>query len=320
MTIMHRSGKLHNNADALSRMALPNDPSNPAWEEEDEERDMPVMGISSCDLSDEFFGGIEASYEANLNTVKLQKNLLSDKRDMSLETTLDPDWKEPFEAGKFSTISGILYHREKHTSVTLPRYLYLSESGSCQASSWLFYLIPHWSHPMVDCMTVREHLRQPCPSNFCWWCYTLLHMIIICNHVLFQSVGLLCNFINKKGIELHPTALSFHEMLAKARDHAAQCISQAMEYSKERWDKTHKTPDFKKDTTIKEVIIPFEEDTPKVVHKVLQYKRVMLEGQSTLLYLVRYKNKGADHDEWLPESKIANAHKLLHQYRIDKKS
>ena len=69
-----------------------------------------------------------------------------------------------------------------------------------------------------------------------------------------------------------------------------------------------------------EVIVPFEEDTPKMAHKVLQHKRVMLEGESTLLYLVRYKNKGADHDEWLPENKIANAQKLLRQYRVDKKS
>ncbi|KAG0140691.1 hypothetical protein CROQUDRAFT_99761 [Cronartium quercuum f. sp. fusiforme G11] len=30
------------------------------------------------------------------------------------------------------------------------------------------------------------------------------------------------DLINKKGMELHPTALSFHEMLAKARDHAGQ--------------------------------------------------------------------------------------------------
>ena len=52
-------------------MALPNTPDNPAWEEEENNRDIPVMVISLCELSDEFFKQIEASYQANVNTVKL---------------------------------------------------------------------------------------------------------------------------------------------------------------------------------------------------------------------------------------------------------
>ena len=35
MTITHRPGKMHNNADALSRMALPNNSENPAWDPEE---------------------------------------------------------------------------------------------------------------------------------------------------------------------------------------------------------------------------------------------------------------------------------------------
>ena len=49
-----------------------------------------------------------------------------------------------------------------------------------------------------------------------------------------------------------------------------------------------------------EAIIPFEKDTEKTVLKVLQHKRVRQNNQDILLFLVRYKNPGADHDEWLP--------------------
>ena len=52
MTITHRPGKFHNNADGLSRMALPNDSNNPAWEPEEEQQDIPVMGISLAELSE----------------------------------------------------------------------------------------------------------------------------------------------------------------------------------------------------------------------------------------------------------------------------
>ena len=70
---------------------------------------------------------------------------------------------------------------------------------------------------------------------------------------------------------------------------------------------------------ITEVIIPFEKDTEKTVLKVLQHKRVRQNNQDILLFLVRYKNLGADHDEWLPAEKIPNKDKVLRQYRMDKK-
>ena len=89
MTISHRPGKLYNNADALSRIALPNTPDNQAWEEEDNNRDIPVMGISLCELSDESFKQMEATYEANLNTDKLLQILSAKEIEPGLESTLD---------------------------------------------------------------------------------------------------------------------------------------------------------------------------------------------------------------------------------------
>ncbi|MBW0515681.1 hypothetical protein O181_055396 [Austropuccinia psidii MF-1] len=44
---------------------------------------------------------------------------------------------------------------------------------------------------------------------------------------------------------IHPTASSFKIMLYKARHHANRCMQDSFKYEKERWDKSHKPPDFK---------------------------------------------------------------------------
>ena len=119
MTITHRPGKLHNNADGLSRMALPNNPDNPAWDPEDMEKEIPIMGISLADLSEEFFSDIRESYSSDPNTLKLCQILSQVQVDLSLATTLDEPWKDLYFEGRFSLLSGLLYFREKHTSTVV---------------------------------------------------------------------------------------------------------------------------------------------------------------------------------------------------------
>ncbi|MBW0583401.1 hypothetical protein O181_123116 [Austropuccinia psidii MF-1] len=46
-------------------------------------------------------------------------------------------------------------------------------------------------------------------------------------------------------IEIHPTAASFKGMLDKARKHAVTCMEDSFAYSKDKWDKSHATPDLK---------------------------------------------------------------------------
>ena len=43
MTIQYRDGNVHKNADGLSRWALPNDPNNPDYDQDDVK--FPIMGI-----------------------------------------------------------------------------------------------------------------------------------------------------------------------------------------------------------------------------------------------------------------------------------
>ena len=51
--------------------------------------------------------------------------------------------------------------------------------------------------------------------------------------------------VNDKLPHVHPTALDFKKMLDFTNDHANRCVQEAVEYNKNRWDKTHKEPEFK---------------------------------------------------------------------------
>ncbi|MBW0525977.1 hypothetical protein O181_065692 [Austropuccinia psidii MF-1] len=46
-------------------------------------------------------------------------------------------------------------------------------------------------------------------------------------------------------VEIHPTAASFKGMLEKSRKHEVRCMEDSFAYAKEKWDKSHATPDFK---------------------------------------------------------------------------
>ncbi|MBW0573412.1 hypothetical protein O181_113127 [Austropuccinia psidii MF-1] len=51
--------------------------------------------------------------------------------------------------------------------------------------------------------------------------------------------------LRKYLIEIHPTAASFKGMLDKARKHAVRCMEDSFAYAKDKWNKSHATPDFK---------------------------------------------------------------------------
>ncbi|MBW0579620.1 hypothetical protein O181_119335 [Austropuccinia psidii MF-1] len=51
--------------------------------------------------------------------------------------------------------------------------------------------------------------------------------------------------LKKDLVDIHPTASSFKIMLDKPRHHANRCMQDSLKYEKERWDKSHKPPEFK---------------------------------------------------------------------------
>ncbi|MBW0582781.1 hypothetical protein O181_122496, partial [Austropuccinia psidii MF-1] len=51
--------------------------------------------------------------------------------------------------------------------------------------------------------------------------------------------------LRKDLIDIHPTASSFKIMLDKVKNHAKQSMNDAFDYAKQKWDKSHKVPDYK---------------------------------------------------------------------------
>ncbi|MBW0563607.1 hypothetical protein O181_103322 [Austropuccinia psidii MF-1] len=51
--------------------------------------------------------------------------------------------------------------------------------------------------------------------------------------------------LRKDLVEIHPTAAIFKGMLEKARKYVVRCMEDSFAYSKEKWDKSHATEDFK---------------------------------------------------------------------------
>ena len=194
-----------------------------------------------------------------------------------------------------------------------------------------------------------------------------------------------------KTVHIHPTSESFFEMMNKAEKHAKDCLQQAVDYNKSRWDKTHKEADIKvgdqvlistvnfanmdgpkklRDSFIGPFIVkafhgpnaveviltePYHRKHPTfpislikkyltakepnpvnstrdksvpppiindgkdlVPHKILNERRIMRNNQSIKQYLVRFRNKLADHDKWLEAKEIHNDN-LLRNFRVEKR-
>ncbi|POV97007.1 hypothetical protein PSTT_15312, partial [Puccinia striiformis] len=120
MTITHRDGLIHKNADGLSRWALPNNSDNPAFDEEELVREVPIMAIAVSGLSSAFWDSVEASYDTDKNTACLLALLKSKHSQPDLITQLEEPWKANFASGRFVLLDGLLYHRSgNHCALVL---------------------------------------------------------------------------------------------------------------------------------------------------------------------------------------------------------
>ncbi|MBW0501676.1 hypothetical protein O181_041391 [Austropuccinia psidii MF-1] len=67
MTIVHKAGKIHKNADGLSRWELANTPDNPAYVLLEAEQQIPIEEINITDIGTEFFEDIRECYNQDKN-------------------------------------------------------------------------------------------------------------------------------------------------------------------------------------------------------------------------------------------------------------
>ncbi|MBW0555103.1 hypothetical protein O181_094818 [Austropuccinia psidii MF-1] len=51
--------------------------------------------------------------------------------------------------------------------------------------------------------------------------------------------------LKKDLVDIHPTTSSFNLILDKAKQHPNKFMQDSLKYAKERWDKSHKPPEFK---------------------------------------------------------------------------
>ncbi|MBW0583568.1 hypothetical protein O181_123283 [Austropuccinia psidii MF-1] len=117
MTIFHKAGNIHKNADGLSRWALANTPVNPAYLPLEEEPQIPIEGINITDIGTKFFEEVRESYKKDKNCHMLTSLLDKDFKDTSLVNALDGVWKNSYSEGGFHLFDGIIYHRTKHSCV-----------------------------------------------------------------------------------------------------------------------------------------------------------------------------------------------------------
>ncbi|MBW0564702.1 hypothetical protein O181_104417 [Austropuccinia psidii MF-1] len=61
MTIVHKAGNIHNNADGLSRLELATTPDNPAFVPLEAEPQIPIEGVNITDVGNEFIEEVTES-------------------------------------------------------------------------------------------------------------------------------------------------------------------------------------------------------------------------------------------------------------------
>ncbi|MBW0570794.1 hypothetical protein O181_110509 [Austropuccinia psidii MF-1] len=127
MTIVHKDGNHHKNADGLIRWLLPNDIDNPAYVPEEASPQIPMEGPRATDLNNTIF-----------------EELKKDCKDNSLIHALDELWKKSYDEGIFHLLDGPLPEdrtREKRkTCIWWPMWQkdvaeYCKTCGRCQKAN-----------------------------------------------------------------------------------------------------------------------------------------------------------------------------------------
>ncbi|MBW0572639.1 hypothetical protein O181_112354 [Austropuccinia psidii MF-1] len=157
MTIVHKAGNIHKNADGPSRWALANTPDNPAYVPLEAQPQIPIEGINITDIGTEFFEEVRESYKQDMNFHILTSLLDKDCKDTSLVNALDEVWKNSYYEGRFHLFDGIIDHRTKHSCVmTLCIRL-------------LINTILHECHDSIYCGHLSEDRTIEKVKNCAWW-------------------------------------------------------------------------------------------------------------------------------------------------------
>ncbi|MBW0522978.1 hypothetical protein O181_062693 [Austropuccinia psidii MF-1] len=117
MTIVHKDGNIHKNADGLSRWPLPNSIDTPAYVPEEASPQIPIEGISVTDMNTTFFEEVRNSCTQDKSCSILCQFFTKDCKYHSLIHALDEIWNKLYDEGKVDLLDVIFYHRTKPTCV-----------------------------------------------------------------------------------------------------------------------------------------------------------------------------------------------------------
>ncbi|MBW0486225.1 hypothetical protein O181_025940 [Austropuccinia psidii MF-1] len=101
MTIDHKDGNIHKNADGMSRWPLTNNIYKPAYVPEEASPQIPIEGISVTDLNTTFFEEVRNSYTQDKNCSILCQLLTKYCKGKSLIHALDDIWRKSYDEGRF---------------------------------------------------------------------------------------------------------------------------------------------------------------------------------------------------------------------------
>ncbi|MBW0492346.1 hypothetical protein O181_032061 [Austropuccinia psidii MF-1] len=157
MTIVHKEGNIHTNADGLSRWALANTPDNPSYVPLEAETQILIEVINITDIGTELFKEVRESDKQDRNCHILTSLLDKQCRDTSLVNALDEVWKNSPSEGTFHLFDGIIYHRTKHSSV------------KTLCSRLLINTILHKCHDSIYSGHLSEDRKLEKVKNSAWW-------------------------------------------------------------------------------------------------------------------------------------------------------
>ncbi|MBW0520498.1 hypothetical protein O181_060213 [Austropuccinia psidii MF-1] len=101
ITIVHKAGNIHENADGLSRWALPNTPENSAYAHTGAEPQIPIEQTNMTDVGTDFFEEVRDIYNLDKNCHILTSLLDKYCKDAALANSLNDIWKKFYDNGRF---------------------------------------------------------------------------------------------------------------------------------------------------------------------------------------------------------------------------
>ncbi|MBW0475738.1 hypothetical protein O181_015453 [Austropuccinia psidii MF-1] len=267
MTIVNKAENIHQNSNGLSRWALHNTPDNPVYVPEKEEPQIPIEGINITDVGKELFKEVRESYKQDKNCHILTSLLEKDCKYTSLANSFDYIWKTSYDYGRFHLFDVILYHSYRDSKLALALWTNIHSLFGTGLSLSTAY------HPQTlglaerVVQTLQEMIRRFCP--YCLelkysyvftheWCKLIPALKLAYKTSIHASNGkipailekgwnpkLPVGTLNEYFIDIHPISSSFELFLDKVIHHVNQSMADAIKYDKQKWDKSHKTPEFK---------------------------------------------------------------------------